>query len=706
MKRLMNIFVLCIFFLFPAKDMAVTITNDSVTIDSVKRDLSLCELVVKADRIRQKPGGYVVSLTGSDLAKGKDINSLLAALPGLTFEEGAIKIHGQPPAAVYLDGVHTSMDFIKNLPSERIASVEVAWDAGRDELAGAGGGVIRIKTKRELGLAGTVRGTAQWLRDENGSLERLNPFISFGTKRLTIYNNLSLYNSGINGRYEESRTMPDALSTFTNEKLKIRQKMLQDWFNLSYDIAHNHQLSASGMFYYNDRTDNNATMTDDADGNRQTGYRTPGHLLMGQAVAMYNWDIDSLGSYLRVTADYLRRKNYQKQVITQSLAGHETNIGQASTKQETDMVRIRPTWYKVFNGKSQMSAGLDFRYIHYDNASSNAIASVNAVMTSYTPAAYATYYGSIGRSLGYNVGVRVQYDNMTVKMNGGGRNAGTTINTYKKCNVNPSLSVNYAINKNKGHSLYFSYSHYVGEMPYDAISTFRNYDEADHYTVGNPEINPESGHYAGLTLTMFKNYSLNVSYSYYKNSVYYTNDVDPDDNNILRSMARNTDHESLFSVGLEQKVSPFKWWTLKANERFNLYSGTTPDWKYTNQVHWTFLVNNDFRFGKTWGGNLYAYVDPSCNVQDQWWNTVVDITCNVYKTFMNDRLTVRLDAKPYRKGRQKITDNMYYRSVRTNTTKEEYVGLTVSYSFNTGKVKNRRSAQSTQYYNTISRPSM
>lgn len=100
MKRLMNIFVLCIFFLFPAKDMAVTITNDSVTIDSVKRDLSLCELVVKADRIRQKPGGYVVSLTGSDLAKGKDINSLLAALPGLTFEEGAIKIHGQDRKSV------------------------------------------------------------------------------------------------------------------------------------------------------------------------------------------------------------------------------------------------------------------------------------------------------------------------------------------------------------------------------------------------------------------------------------------------------------------------------------------------------------------------------------------------------------------------------------------------------------------------------
>ncbi len=137
-------------------------------------------------------------------------------------------------------------------------------------------------------------------------------------------------------------------------------------------------------------------------------------------------------------------------------------------------------------------------------------------------------------------------------------------------------------------------------------------------------------------------------------------------------MAKNANHESFFSIGLEQKITPFQWWTLKANERFNLYSGLTPDWKYSNQTHWTFLIYNDFKFGKSWGGNLYLYIDPSCNVQDQWWITVIDITCNIYKTFFNDKLTVSLDAKPYRKGREKKTYNTFYRSVRTNKTKEEY----------------------------------
>lgn len=684
------------------RSMAGVMESDTISTDSINRELALDEVVIKADRIREKPGGYVVSLMNNDIVKGKEMNTLLAALPGLTLEEGAIKIHGQAPSAVYLDGILTSMDVVKALPPERIASIEINWNAGVEEMAGTHGGVIRIKTKRELGFMGTVTGAGTLYRG-NGDNESLSPYLSLGTKRLTLYNSLSLYNSNIKGSYEESRVMADASSAFINESMKLRQKLVQDWLSLSYDIARDQQLGVSGMFYYRDRTENtDATTTDGANGSWQDSYHTPIHLLMGQAVAMYNWEIDSLGSYLRVTADYLRRQNKQRQ----SIVDQEANVTQASDRQVADMVRVRPAWYKVFNDNSQLYAGLDFRYIHYDNTSDNAYSNVHAMMESYTPAAYATYYGRIGKSLDYSLGLRAQYDNMRVRMNDDAQDVETTINTYKKLSLNPSLSLNYAIDRDRGHSLYVSYSHYVGEMPYDAITTFRNYDEANHYTVGNPAIDPESGHYANLTLTMFKNYSLNVSYGYYKNSVYYTNDVDPDNSDILRSMARNVDHESYFTIMLEQMVNPFKWWTLKATERLSFYSGTTPDWKYTDQTHWMFYLNNDFKFGKTWGANLYAYVDPSCDVQDQWWNTVVDVTCNVYKTFFNDKLTIRLNAKPYRKGRQKKTDNAYYRSVRTNTTKEECIGLTATWSFNAGKVKNRRTADSTQDYNTISRPSM
>lgn len=172
-------------------------------------------------------------------------------------------------------------------------------------------------------------------------MESINPFISLGTKRLTIYNSLTMYNSDINGRYTEKRTMADSHTSLINEKTNMRGKMVQDWLNLSYDLAQAHQLSLSGMLNYYDGTDNNITATtSNIDGSRNSDYQTPVHLLLSQAIAMYNWNIDSLGSYFRVTADYLRRNNNQKQTITSKAVGQETNVSVTSTRQTADMIRI------------------------------------------------------------------------------------------------------------------------------------------------------------------------------------------------------------------------------------------------------------------------------------------------------------------------------------------------------------------------------
>ncbi len=180
MKKSIIAFICCIA-LFPKKCMANTAVPDSVLTDSVKWKLTLNEVLIKSDRIRRKSDGYVVNLIGSEITEGKDMYHLLTSLPGMTLEEGVIKIHGQAPDAVYLNGTPSSIDIIKTLPPDRIASIEINWDAGSQERTGTHGGIIRIKTKRELGINGTISGIVQWLRDNNGNMEYLNPFISLGT---------------------------------------------------------------------------------------------------------------------------------------------------------------------------------------------------------------------------------------------------------------------------------------------------------------------------------------------------------------------------------------------------------------------------------------------------------------------------------------------------------------------------------------------
>ena len=60
---------------------AAAMPSDTTKTDSIDRDMTLGELVVKADHVRRRPGGYTVNLTGSGLAKGVDAAASRGASP-------------------------------------------------------------------------------------------------------------------------------------------------------------------------------------------------------------------------------------------------------------------------------------------------------------------------------------------------------------------------------------------------------------------------------------------------------------------------------------------------------------------------------------------------------------------------------------------------------------------------------------------------
>lgn len=77
---------------------------------------------------------------------------------------------------MYIDGVKASdTEMLKNLPPESVASVSVDWHAGREETAGTRGGVIRIKTKKVSGTAGTLNLTAEYSLDTDTPAKPLRP---------------------------------------------------------------------------------------------------------------------------------------------------------------------------------------------------------------------------------------------------------------------------------------------------------------------------------------------------------------------------------------------------------------------------------------------------------------------------------------------------------------------------------------------------
>lgn len=147
---------------------------------------------------------------------------------------------------MYIDGVKASdTEMLKNLPPESVASVSVDWHAGREETAGTRGGVIRIKTKKVSGTAGTLSLTAEYSPGYGYTGETPTAYLSVGTRRMTITNNAAFAHQAPQGEYTEDRTMKaTGTHTMTTSDSHGWTRNLYDRLNISYDIAPHNTASA------------------------------------------------------------------------------------------------------------------------------------------------------------------------------------------------------------------------------------------------------------------------------------------------------------------------------------------------------------------------------------------------------------------------------------------------------------------------------
>lgn len=120
-------------------------------------------------------------------------------------------------------------------------------------------------------------------------------------------------------------------------------------------------------------------------------------------------------------------------------------------------------------------------------------------------AAFASYDGVAGR-LSYNANMRVQYNSMNVTTNGLEDNRGY----WSLC---PSAVLKYYLDKKQKHSIALTYNRNVYGIPYAGVSTYRVYDGANHYSMGNPDIDIPASQWINMEITLFKSLHLNFSYT-------------------------------------------------------------------------------------------------------------------------------------------------------------------------------------------------
>ena len=652
----------------------------------------LSEVAIVGKRIKYKSNGYTINLKNESLAKGKQATELLAFLPGVTMEGESVKVLSQSPHAIYVDGIKIQNNSeLESIPASQIESIEIDYLAGVSENANARGGVIKVKLKKEKqgGYSGYFRGTASVLTNYGYQGESLNNSFSARYGKLSIRNNI-LYSHRLflEDAYENHFFKLEENRITSTAEMRDWKKRFYDRLSLTYDFSKKHSLGFSGLYY----TDRDRIKTETSFVEDETEHlsllKSPTSRDKYQAVLNYAWKIKR-GCDFSVTADYLRNdlEVNQKEIVDKG------NDRISHTTQQTDMLRVRP-FFTTQTKHGELSLGGEMQYVDYEDYIRNTSETEGLVSTmkGYQPALYANYSSSYKQRLRYEVGIRYQGNLMDVKTM-------DVTNENKDWGFCPMVSLMYMANPQKGHILSLQYKRMMEELPYSVISTYKQYESPQTYVVGNPALVSPTTDQLMAMIGLFNKITFMAGCVRVSDQIYYATEIDPETSNISYIIPRNGDSQTAFMFGLEGNLKPFKWWQMKANVNMAINSAKTDIYHVKGQERWSFSLNNDFDFGKTFGGTLSAQYEPDSHYLDAMMKSVCSVYGSVYKNFFKNQLECKLDFTLYRKGREIITDTKEYTLAHLNDTKEQKVALSLTWHFKGGKkVKVSQGAKSIQDY--------
>lgn len=670
------------------------VVSDPAVIDSINRDMSLDNITVVTSRIRQKANGFSLNLTNSKLSDMLTMDQMLSLLPYVSSTDGSVSIYNQAASAIYIDGVKiVNREQLKMLRPELIERIEVDYFNNGSESAGNPGGIMRIWLKhREKGYLIGIGGETS-AKTENGyDGYGFKSYQMGSTGRFTIYNAV-MYDRGLSSEKYRTYTQSGSDISVSDEKYMNNSNTFGDWLSITADAGHNRQVGiTAGVSYFRNKGTLGADINETAEG-QTADYGTvtwrPQTNLTLNGTAFYNWKINDRGSNLNVTADYLwYKRNREDNYNVIASAGLRPGYSQ-NADNYTKLLRVKSTWQNVQQNGNTLTAGLDYKLT--DFSETEHVMSMRQSVTDHEPAIFASYSGAAGK-LSYNANVRVQYNNLKVTANG-------LTDKRDYWSLCPSAVLRYELSRKHRHNVSLSYQRTVYGLPYDGISTYRVYDGANHYSMGNPYLDVPSRHMVDLRLSLFNQFDVRLSYTKEEKSTFYAEEADPDNPGSTRSVLRNSDGADTKMILVQWAKYPTKWLYFKVSGYAAWDTFRQPEYGYSNKFRWYLYATCTMWLKHNWIINIDGAYDPEKYFNGEtYMNTVWNVGMTVAKSFMKKRLQVGLTVTPpYTPRVTKVTKNdLAYR--REKLSHGAYIGLKLSYTISGGKLRQRKKAQSIQQY--------
>lgn len=671
-------------------------------------------VVVKADLVRREADRFVMEIAGSPAALGKDGTELLKQAPGVWLTDDKIAINGASGVKVYVNDREVRMsteqllNYLRGLKSEEIQRIEVIPQAGADYDADSAAGIIRItlRRQRDNGLTGDLSFSTRQSRQVEG----YNPSLSLNGHAGRWTFNASGWASIVplhvttiaeHTEYRTSNALLDATS-----EMRGNNNYGGGRAGVIFDISERHSIGAEADFYIDRDYSPNRSSTDFRKAEQLTRneslYNGTERTNTFSATFNYIWHIDTLGSTLKVMADYSRNnprhgndsfvRSTTADIVRDSTYDDRTqglyNIAALNVALER---RLGKAWQLRAGAKytyNDMHNEALYRYLRPDGWQTLDAYSYTTDYTEHIAAAYAAATLKKGR---WDVvaGLRGEYT----------RTTGHTSEVRQRYfSLFPNANLTYAFDAAGLWSLTAQYARNISRPSFWALNPVRMQISDYTYQSGNPDLQPACTDNLSFTAVFAGKYSLSIGAQFHHDEISQVFGSDAADASITNLRFENLDRTEQYYAAANIPLQLTGWWTLNANltgicrrDRITADAPLRTTWAAFANATTTFTLPRKF-FIEAEYYTMSRYRQANLDMK-----SYHSVTLSLKKRLLDNRLTLTAQvANLFDRSQRFVAEtDTFVRNLRvSNDWQPRRFVLTVNYNFKTGKAFKARKVES------------
>lgn len=559
-----------------SKEVQVNGNNNLGDIILKESDKRIDAVEIKAQLVRREADRFVVDVANSVSALGKDGVELLERAPGVWITDDKISINGKSGSKVYVNDRELKMNneqlitYIKTLRAEEIRKIEVIPTTGADYDADSAGGIIKItlKRRRENGAQGSVQTSTT--HNKYGTHWGPSANIALHSGKMDLNAATWLGDRKAEAHAEERTTYHTSGAQLESQShLDDKHQNYGGRLDAVYELAKNHSIGFGGRFTESkdNELNNSSSILRNDEFNKKTESKFTGKDAQTDLTGTFNyiWKIDTLGSTLKLLADYQVRKSEDGHNNHSRVNGIDS-LYRDRTDSKYRMATTSIAWEHHFSPRIVLQAGGKYTYYRMQSDALYEYEKEQLWLKNECESFHIDYNEQIAAIYGI---VRANFNRWSMVAGLRGEYTRTESDGTKLgkdyFSLFPNINLSYKLNKEGKHTLIGQYARKISRPSFWQLNPQRSQISDYTYQTGNPYLDPSYTHDINLTFVGWYKYTLTAGMNLQTDEIQQNFLSDPNDPNIIYINHINYKDTRQYYLNLNLPLQLTKWWEANAN---------------------------------------------------------------------------------------------------------------------------------------------